>query len=81
MFSDFPLAQRIFGVVICVWFVLAVAAGVVGGVGEEWVSCEVVGASFEPGPYEMRMGILDRAAARGWVPGLAASFEEFRAPQ
>ncbi|MGO1511256.1 MAG: hypothetical protein ACTHXO_11295 [Actinomycetaceae bacterium] len=120
-FRSFPLAQRIVAVAICVCVLLMVAAGVLGGMDEEWVPCEVVGAkgrqgdqysasafvveiatvdcgtmiysdgvsrdnhddvaaSFEPGHYEMRMGILSRLAARGWVPGLAASFEEFRAP-
>ena len=39
---------------------------------------DAVAATFEPGHYEMRMGILSRWAARGWVPGLSASFEEFR---
>ena len=38
-------------------------------------------ADFEPGAYEFKMGLTSQWAAKGFVPGVDASFEEYRPVQ
>lgn len=35
-------------------------------------------AEFEPGPYEVKMGLTSQWAADGYVPGINPSVEEYR---
>ena len=38
-------------------------------------------AEFEPGQYEMKMGLTSQWAAEGIIPGINPSFEEYRPAQ